>query len=57
MPKPPITEVYATVNGREVRVYRGSNPEHIAWKMNHHKSAGAYSREIPQIDEELEPGE
>lgn len=33
-----ITEIRATVGGELVRVYRGRQPEHIAWKLEEHKN-------------------
>lgn len=32
-----LVEVWTNRNGVRSRVWRGRNPEHLAWKLEHHK--------------------
>lgn len=41
-----ITEIHATLNGVRVRVYRGRQPDHIAWKLEHHKNGHPVVTEV-----------
>lgn len=42
-----ITEIYADVGNVRTRVYRGRQPDHIAWKLEHHKDHRPEVKELP----------
>lgn len=46
-----ILEVWAIVQGRRQRVYRGRSQEHVSWKLEE------YSRHMPEVVEIQVPGE
>jgi len=46
----PLVEIWIVEGGRRQRVFRGRNPEHIAWKLKYHARAAG----LEQL--EIEPG-
>ncbi len=47
---PGLWEVWATQNNHRSRVYRGSTPDHVSWKLKH------YSNCRPEVLVIREPG-
>ena len=45
----PLTEIWVWEGGTRYRVYRGRDPEHISWKLDHHRR---HSPEIMEIEEQ-----
>ena len=45
-----ITEISAILGGIRVRVYRGRQPDHIAWKLEEHKNRNPEVLELDPPD-------